>query len=140
MSQSPQPQQPQQPVALFDPKTIKVATYSGKVVGLLVIWCFGGLILTMWGTTITDWTGTLLTIAEALYLVARDRENFYTGAGFWKVNEWSGARRALLAVLEVPLWFLALALYVVRLAALHYQQLQQPAPLTPPAKRKRPQR
>lgn len=138
MSQS--PQRPQQPIALVDPKTIKVASYSGKVVGVLVIWCFGGIILTMMGTTITDWTGTLLTIAEALFLFARDRENFYTGAGFWKVNEWSSFRRTLLAVLEVPFWFLALTLYVVRLAALHYQQLQQPAPLTPPAKRKRPQR
>jgi len=140
MSQPPQPQQSQQPIALFDPKTIKVANFSGKVAGILAIWCFGGIVLTMLGTTYTDWTGTLLTIAEALFLVARDRENFYTGAGFWKVEEWSPARRTLLAVLEVPLWAPALILYVVRLVALHYQLLQQPAPLTPPAKRKRPQR
>lgn len=140
MSQPPQPQQPQQPIALFDPKTITAANYSGMVAGILVIWCFGGIVLTMMGTTITDWTGTLLTIAEALFLVIRDRANFYNGAGFWKVDQWSAGQRTLLAVLEVPFYFLALALYVVRVAALHYQRLQQPAPLTPPAKRKRPQR
>lgn len=140
MSQFPQPQQSQQPIPFLDPKTIKAANYTGMVAGILAIWCFGGIVLMFLGNAVTDTLGLVVTVAEALFLVARDRENFYTGAGFWKVNEWSGTQRALLAVGEVLFWFLALIVYVVRVVALHYQQLQQPAPLTPPAKRKRPQR
>ena len=138
--QQQQPQQPQQPIPLFDPKTIKAASYPNMIVVVLVVWCFGGIILTMMGSAITDWTGTLLTIAEAVFILTRDRVGFYTGAGFWKVDEWSSGQRTALAIAEIPLWFVALMLYVVRLAALYYQNLNQPAPLTPPAKRKRPQR
>jgi hypothetical protein len=140
MSQPQQPQRPQAPIALFDPKTITAASYTGMVAGILAIWCFGGVALMFFGTALTDTIGLVLTVAEALFILSRDRVNFYTGAGFWKVNQWSAAQRTLLAVLEVPFYFLALALYVVRVAALHYQRLEQPAPLTPPAKRKRPQR
>lgn len=134
------PQQPQQPIALFDPKTIKAATYSNIVVGVLAIWCFAGVLLMFFGTAITDTLGAVLTIAEAVFILTRDRVGFYTGAGFWKVDEWSSGQRMALAIAEIPLWFVALMLYVVRLAALYYQNLNQPAPLTPPAKRKRPQR
>lgn len=140
MSQPPQPQQPQQPIPLFDPKTITAASYSGMVAGILAIWCFGGIVLMFFGTAFTDTLGLVLTVAETIFILTRDRANFYNGAGFWKVDQWSAGQRVFLAVLEVPFYFLALALYVVRVAALHYQQLQEPAPLTPPAKRKRPQR
>lgn len=146
MSQTPPPPQrslppqQQQPLALFDPKTIKVATYSNMVVGVLAVWCFGGIVLMFMGTALTDTLGAVLTIAEAVFILTRDREGFYTGAGFWKVSEWSSGQRMALAIAEIPFWFIALMLYVVRLAALYYHNLQQPAPLTPPAKRKRPQR
>lgn len=136
----PQPQQPQQPIALFDPKTITAANYSGMTVGILATLCFGGIVLMFFGTAITDTLGLVLTVAETLFILTRDRANFYNGAGFWKVDQWSAGQRTLLAVLEVPFYFLALALYVVRVSALHYHRLQQPAPLAPPAKRKRPQR
>lgn len=139
MSQPQQPPRPQ-PAAIFDPKTITVATYSGPVAGVLVIICFGGIILMFFGTAITDTLGLLLTVAETIYLLITDRANFYNGAGFWKVDQWGAGKRALLAALEVPFYFLALALYAVRLAALHYQRLDQPAPLAPPAKRKAPRR
>lgn len=134
------PQQPQQPISLFDPKTIKAATYPNMIVGILAIWCFAGVVLMFFGTALTDTAGAVLTIAEALFILTRDRVGFYTGAGFWKVDEWSSGQRTALAIAEIPLWFVALMLYVVRLAALYYQNLNQPAPLTPPAKRKRPQR
>lgn len=141
MSQSPQPpQSSQQPIAFFDPKTIKATTYPGKLLGLLAIWCFVGIVLMFFGTAITDTLGLVLTVAEALFILSRDREGFYTGAGFFKVAEWSSAQRTALAVIEVPFYFLALMLYIVRVVARDYQLLQQPAPLTPPAKRKRPQR
>lgn len=139
MSQPSQPQRPQ-PIALFDPRTITAANYSGPVAGVLAIICFGGLVLMFFGTAVTDTLGLILTVGETLYILTRDRANFYSGAGFWKVDQWSAGQRALLAALEVPFYFLALALYVVRVAALHYQRLDQSAPLTPPAKRKPPQR
>ncbi|MGH2501257.1 MAG: hypothetical protein ACRDID_01955, partial [Ktedonobacterales bacterium] len=120
--------------------TITAANYTGMLAGILAIWCFGGIALMFFGTAITDTLGLVLTVAEAVFILMRDRVNFYNGAGFWKVEKWSAGQRALLAALEVPFYFLALAIYVVRVAALHYQRLEQPAPLTPPAKRKPPQR
>ncbi len=143
MSQNPQPSPqptPQPFTTMFDPKSIKARRYPRLLVGALAIWCFGGIVLMFFGTAVTDTLGLVLTVAEAIFIVSRDREGFYTGAGFWKVAEWSSAQRTALAVLEIPFYFLELMLYVVRVAALEYQMLEQPAPLTPPAKRKRPQR
>ena len=141
LPQNPQPQPTPQPFStLFDAKTIKARRYPRMLVAALVIWCFGGIVLMFFGTAITDTLGLILTVIEAIFILTRDREGFYTGAGFWKVDEWSSAQRTALAVLEVPFYFLELMLYVVRIAALEYQALEQPAPLTPPAKRKRPQR
>jgi hypothetical protein len=108
-------------------------------VGLLAAWCFVGVALMFFGAAIPDTIGFVLTVAETLFILARDREGFYTGAGFFKVAEWSGAQRTALAVAEIPGYFLVLILYVVRVVALNYQLLQEPAPLTPPAKRRRPQ-
>jgi hypothetical protein len=124
----------------FDPKTIKAASYPRMVIGLLAVWCFIGVALMFVGAAIPDTLGFVLTLAEALFILARDREGFYTGAGFFKVAGWSSAQRTLLAVAEIPGYFLVLILYVVRVVALNYQLLQEPAPLTPPAKRRRPPR
>lgn len=108
------------------------------LVGVLAIWCFLSVCLMFFGNAWTDTIGLVLTAAEALYIVSRDREGFYTGAGFFKVAEWSRGRRIALAVIEIPFFFIALIVYVIRIAALQYQLLdqQQPAPLTPPAKRR----
>lgn len=124
-------------MALFDPKTIKAASYPRLLIGLMSVWCFIGIVLMFAGAALPDTLGFILTVAQTIFIVTRDREGFYTGAGFFKVAEWSRGQRVALAVAEVPLYFLVLILYVMRVVALEYQLLQQPAPLTPPAKRKR---
>ena len=137
----PQPQPPQGPqpvMALFDPKTIKAASYPRLLLVLMSVWCFIGIVLMFVGAALPDTLGFILTVAQTIFILVRDREGFYTGAGFFKVAEWSRGQRVALAVAEVPLYFLALILYVMRVVALEYQLLQQPAPLTPPAKRKHP--
>lgn len=120
-------------------KSIKAATYPRMMVGLLAAWCFIGVALMFFGAAFPDTLGFVLTAAESFFILSRDRVGFYTAAGFFKVEQWSSGQRTLLAVAEVPGFFLVLILYVVRVVALNYQLLDHPAPLTPPAKRKRPQ-
>jgi hypothetical protein len=142
-SPSPQPPQAPQPpspiMALFDPKTITAATYPRMMIGFLAVWCFVGVALMFFGEAIPDTLGLILTLAETIFILARDREGFYTCAGFFKVAEWSNGQKVALAVAEVPGYFLALILYIIRVVMKQYMLDQQPAPLTPPAKRKRPQ-
>ncbi|HEX5571056.1 MAG TPA: hypothetical protein VFX31_06700, partial [Ktedonobacterales bacterium] len=136
----PQPPQqgPQPMLALFDPKTIKAADYPPLLIGVMAVWCFIGIALMFVGAALPDTLGFILTLAQTIFILARDREGFYTGAGFFKVAEWGRGQRVALAIAEIPGYFLVLILYVMRVVALNYQRLQQPAPLTPPAKRKRP--
>jgi hypothetical protein len=126
-------------MALFDPKTITAVTYPRLLIGILAIWCFAGVALMFFGSAIPDTLGFILTLAEAFFILVRDRRGFYTCAGFFKVDEWSSGQRAALAVAEVPGYFLALILYVIRIVMKQYMLDQRPAPLTPPAKRRRPQ-
>jgi hypothetical protein len=135
-----QPQTPQPILALFDPKTIKAASYPRMLVGVMAAWCFIGIAMMFFGAAWPDTVGFLLTIAETIFILVRDRQGFYTGAGYFKVAEWSRGQRVALAIAEVPGFFLMLIFYIMRVVALNYQLLDQPAPLTPPAKRKRPHR
>lgn len=139
----PQPQPPQGPpsvMAFFDPKTIKAVDYPRLLLGVMAVWCFIGIVLMFVGAALPDTLGFILTLAQTVFILVRDREGFYTGAGFFKTAEWSRGQRVALAIAEVPGYFLMLIVYVMRIVALQYQLLQQPAPLTPPAKRKRSQR
>ncbi len=137
---TPSSQPPQQIPAFFDVKTITAYPYPRMLVAVLATWCFAGIILMFFGNAWTDTIGLVLTVAETIFILTRDRTGFYTSAGFWKVAEWTSAQRTMLAVLEVPFYFIALALYIVRITARQYQMLDQTAPLTPPAKRKPPRR
>lgn len=125
-------------LALFDRKTIKVADYPPLLIGVMALWCFIGIALMFVGAALPDTLGFILTLAQTVFILVRDRQGFYTAAGFFKVEEWGRGQRVALAIAEIPGYFLVLILYVMRLVALHYQMVQQPAPLTPPAKRKRP--
>ncbi|HET9111001.1 MAG TPA: hypothetical protein VFN78_09275 [Ktedonobacterales bacterium] len=148
MSQASRPQQPPQPPqsmsSLFDPKTIVAAEYPRMLLGFLAIWCFVGFVMMFFGSTfgnaaMIDTIGLAVVAAEAIFILARDRKGFYTCAGFFKVDEWSSGQRAALAIAEVPCFMIALVLYVIRVVMKQYTLDQQPAPLVPPAKRKRPQ-
>lgn len=137
----PPQQQPPQPIlALFDPKTIKAASYPRMLLGLMAVWCFIGVAAMFFGAALPDTLGFVLTAAEVVFILIRDRQGFYTGAGYFKVEEWSRGQRAALAIAEIPGFFLMLIFYIMRVVALQYQLLDQPPPLTPPAKRKRPHR
>ncbi|HZC05434.1 MAG TPA: hypothetical protein VE338_07310 [Ktedonobacterales bacterium] len=148
MSQASRPQQPpQSPQSmppLFDPKTIVAREYPGMLLGFLTIWCFVGFVMMFFGSTfgnaaVVDTAGLVVVAAEAIFILIRDRKGFYTCAGFFKVDEWSSGQRAALAIAEVPFFMIALVLYVIRVVMKQYTLLQQPAPLAPPPKRKRPQ-
>jgi hypothetical protein len=149
MSQASRPQQPpqvpQSMSSLFDPKTIVAREYPGMLLGFLAIWCFAGFVMMFFGSAFgaaatIDTAGLVVVAAEAIFILTRDRKGFYTGAGFFKVDEWSRGQRVALAIIEVLLGFvIALPLYVIRIVMKQYVLLQQPAPLAPPPKRKRPQ-
>ena len=49
-----------------------------------------------------------------------DRRGFYTGAGLFNVDEWNKTQRALLAVAEVLLFFIALVIYVIRIGMVKF--------------------
>ncbi len=130
--------------SLFDPKTIVAAEYPRMLLGFLAIWCFAGYVMMFFGSTfgnaaVIDTAGLVVLVAEALFILTRDRKGFYTCAGYFRVDEWSRGQRAALAVAEVPFFWIALVLYVIRIVMKQYTLDQQPAPLMPPPKRKRPQ-
>ena len=127
-------------MALFDPKTITAATYPRMMIGFLAVWCFVGVALMFFGAAIPDTLGFILTLAETIFILVRDREGFYTAAGLFKVADWSAGQRVALAIAEVPGYFLVLIIYVIRVVMKQYMLDHEPAPLAPPAKRKRPQR
>jgi hypothetical protein len=120
--------QPPAPPALFDPASVEARDYEPSAVAALALWLMLGTVLMFAGNPLMDTSGLGLTIAEASVLLILDRRGFYTGAGLFKVDEWSKTRRILLAIAEVPLYYFALALYVIRISMAKFTQLQSSAP------------
>lgn len=121
---------PQQsaPPALFDPASVKARDYEPAAVAALAIWCMIGVVMMFYGNALLDTSGLGLTVAETAVLLVIDRRGFYTGAGLFNVDAWSKTRRTLLAIIEVPFFFIFLVIYVIRIGMVKFMQLQSSAP------------
>lgn len=113
---------PREP-ALFDPASVESREYEPAAVVALALWCMIGVLLMFAGNPVLDTSGLALTAAEVAVLLMIDRHNFYTAAGLFKVDRWRPAQRALLAVLEVPCFFIVLIIYVIRIGMVKFTQL-----------------
>ncbi len=120
--------QPPAPPALFDPASVKARDYEPVAVAALAIWCMIGIVLMFYGDALLDTSGLGLTVAEIGVLLLIDRRGLYTGAGLFNVDEWNKTQRVLLAIAEVPLFFVLLALYNIRIGMAKFSQLQASAP------------
>ena len=123
MSQDAPRQSP--PPALFDPASVVSRDYESAAVVALALWCMIGVLLMFAGNALMDTSGLGLTVAETVVLLIIDRRGFYTGAGLFKVDEWSKTQRALLAIAEVPFFFIALVIYVIRIGMVKFTQIPQ---------------
>lgn len=128
--QAPQPAPP----ALFDPTSVIARDFETAAVVALALWCMIGVLLMFAGNALLDTSGLGLTVAEIAVLLMIDRHGLYTGAGLFKVERWNGAQRALLAIAEVPGFFIILIIYIIRIGMRAFSQL--PAPPGSPADRR----
>lgn len=99
---------------------------------------FMALVLMFWGNAVTDTVGAVIALAETAIILVLDHRGFYSAAGLFKVDAWNKGKRVALAIGEVPFFFIVLALYAFRVLLAQYYADQQPAPLQPPVKRRRP--
>ncbi len=111
------------PHALFDPASVKARDYESAAVVALALWCIVGMVLMFYGNAITDTFGTSLVVAEAAVLLMIDRRGLYTGAGLFKLDQWSKTQRVLLAIGEVLFFFVPVIIYVIRIGMLTFSQL-----------------
>ena len=119
------PQAPTPP-ALFDPASVVSRDYETAAVVVLALWCMIGILTMFAGNALLDTFGLGLTAAEVALLLIIDRQGFYTVAGLFKVDQWNRAQRVALAVAEVPLFFIALIGYVIRIGMAKFAELQPP--------------
>ena len=108
---------------LFDPASVVAREYEPAAVIALALWCMIGTVMMFAGTALLDTSGLALTVAETALLLIIDRQGFYTAAGLFKVDQWSKAQRVLLAIAEIPLFFVVLAVYIIRIGMLTFSRL-----------------
>ena len=111
------------PAPLFDPASVVAREYESAAVVALALWCMIGVLMMFAGTALLDTSGLGLTVAETLILLVIDRRGFYTAAGLFKVDQWNGAQRVLLAIAEVPGFFIVLIIYIIRIGMVKFSQL-----------------
>ena len=111
------------PSALFDPASVVAREYESAAVVALALWCMIGVLMMFAGTPLLDTSGLGLTVAEIAVLLWIDRRGLYTGAGLFKVDTWNGAQRALLAIAEIPGFFIILIVYVIRIGMRTFSEL-----------------
>jgi hypothetical protein len=121
------PQAPTPP-ALFDPTSVVARDYENAAVVVLALWCMIGVLTMFAGNALLDTFGLGLTAAEVALLLMIDRRGFYTVAGLFKVDEWNRAQRGGLAVAEVPLFFVALIGYIIRIGMAKFTEIQSSPP------------
>ncbi|HEU0028104.1 MAG TPA: hypothetical protein VFQ25_13405 [Ktedonobacterales bacterium] len=121
------PQAPTPP-ALFDPASVVSRDYETAAVVVLALWCMIGILTMFAGNALLDTFGLGLTGAEVALLLIIDRRGFYTVAGLFNVDQWNRAQRLALAVAEVPLFFVALIVYVIRIGMAKFTELQASPP------------
>lgn len=112
------------PAPLFDPASVITREYERAAVVALALWLMVGTLLMFSGTALLDTSGLGLVAVEAGLLLAIDRPGFYTAAGLFTVDQWSPAKRVLLAIAEVPGFYFVLVIYVIRIGMAQYNQLE----------------
>jgi hypothetical protein len=112
------------PAPRFDPASVVTREYERAAVAALALWLMVGTLLMFSGTALLDTSGLGVVVVESGLLLAIDRPGFYTAAGLFKVDQWSPARRVLLAIAEVPGFYFVLVIYVIRIGMAQYSQLE----------------
>lgn len=108
---------------LLNPASVVAREYSTTVVVALILWCIIGIVVMFAGNAVMDTLGLFITAAQAITLLVVDRRGFYTAAGLFPVDHWSATQRTLLAIIEVPFFFLVLILYAIRIGMRAFAQL-----------------
>jgi hypothetical protein len=108
---------------LFNPASVAAREYSTAATVALILWCIIGVVIMFAGNAILDTTGLVISAAEAVLLLVIDRRGFYTAAGLIPVDRWSSTQRVLLAIAEVPFFFIVLVIYAIRIGMRAFSRL-----------------